>query len=76
MNTLRSIEEPSKTLGYRAVEQLSVPFTLVCGNQGSTGIAHTWNTTETGIIECSLATEDEQPRSAVALARKAYCPNN
>ena len=73
LNMQRSIKEPSKTLGYRAVEKLSIPFTLVCGNQGAAGIAHSWNTTETGVIDCTLAPA-EPAGSPAALAREDYCP--
>ncbi|MFL4473017.1 hypothetical protein ACIPVK_03345 [Paeniglutamicibacter sp. MACA_103] len=67
------LREPDRTLGYRAVEQVSVPITLVCGNQGARGTVNTWSNIETGLIDCSLPA-NEPPSMPSAMARERYCP--
>jgi hypothetical protein len=70
---LRSLQEPERTLAYRAVEQVSVPITLVCGSQGVRGTVNTWRNIETGLIDCSLPAT-ESPGKPIAMARERYCP--
>lgn len=70
---LSGVPEPGKTLGYKALEILSVPITLVCGTQRTHLTLRTSNQSETGLIDCSLPWSEAQ-NSASAMARTQYCP--
>ncbi|MDO5744208.1 MAG: hypothetical protein Q4P23_07045 [Micrococcaceae bacterium] len=72
---LSGIPGPGKTLGYKAMEILSVPITLVCGTQRTNLTLRTSNQSETGLIDCSLPWNDVQG-SASAMARTQYCPRD
>lgn len=70
---LSGIPGPGKTLGYKAMEVLSVPITLKCGTQRTNLTLRTSNQSETGLIDCSLPWNEVQG-SAGAMARTQYCP--
>ncbi|GAA1882290.1 hypothetical protein GCM10009715_30860 [Paeniglutamicibacter psychrophenolicus] len=65
--------ENGRIVSFSAVEEASLPFTLSCGNNEARGTLRTWNNTEFGIIDCTLAPE-EPDGSPAALAREEFCP--
>lgn len=70
----QGIKDPGTTLGYRAVEEISVPITLSCGDHVAFGTVNTWMNNETGIIDCSLPAEGD-PELPSNVARKQWCPD-
>ncbi len=70
---LSGVQAPGKSLGYKAMEVLSVPITLKCGTQRTNLTLRTSNQSETGLIDCSLPWNAVQG-SAGAMARTQYCP--
>ncbi|MDR7358499.1 hypothetical protein [Paeniglutamicibacter sulfureus] len=72
---LESIEEPTKTLGYQAVRQVSVPITLECGNLSDQGRVNSWKDKERGVFDCS-ENEGEIVDSPIPMARDKYCPES
>lgn len=70
---LSGVQEPGKTLGYKAMEVLSVPIMLECGTERTNLTLRTSNQSETGLIDCSLPWNEVQG-SAGAMASTQYCP--
>ena len=70
---LESIEQPTKTLGYQAVRQVSVPITLACGDLYARGTVNSWKDKERGVFDCS-ENEGEIVDSPIPMARDKYCP--
>lgn len=70
----QGVKDPGTTLGYRAVEEISVPITLSCGDLVAFGTVNTWMNNETGIIDCSLPAEGE-PELPSNMVRKQWCPD-